>query len=235
MEFIKDIINNPLLSISTIGNLIIIESILSIDNAIILSSMILNLKNEKDRKNAIKYGILGAYFFRILCLIFISFLIKIQWIKLIGGIYLIIIGINHFFINKNKKKIKNNHINKHSNFWKTIIIIEIIDLSFSIDNIFASIALSKNIFLILLGSFIGIISIRLSTKFFIKLIKKYHSLNHSIFIIIILLGIKLFLSFFYEKNFIKKLLSNHYYEYVFTLMILIIFIIPFFFKKSKLQ
>ncbi|WP_185873250.1 TerC family protein [Blattabacterium cuenoti] len=230
MEYIKDIISNPILSISIIGNLIIIESILSIDNAIILSSMILNLKDNKDRKKAIKYGILGAYFFRILCLVFISFLMKIQWIKLVGGLYLIIIGINNFFIRKNKKILRD--INKNYSLWKTIIMMEIVDLSFSIDNIFASIALSKNIFLILLGSFIGIFSIRLSTNFFIKIIKKFPILNNSIFIIMILLGIKLSISFFIEEYLIEQF--NNYYENIFTLIILIIFITPFFFKRKKL-
>ncbi|WP_262887054.1 TerC family protein [Blattabacterium cuenoti] len=100
---IKEIIENPILSLFIIGNLFLIESILSIDNAIMLSSIIVSLK-DKHRKIAIKYGIIGAYFFRVICFLFMSILIKMYWLKLLGGIYLIFIGISHFL--KKKKNYK---------------------------------------------------------------------------------------------------------------------------------
>lgn len=57
----QDIINNPGVSLAIIGNLIIIESLLSVDNAAVLATMVMDLPDAQ-RKRALKYGIWGAYF-----------------------------------------------------------------------------------------------------------------------------------------------------------------------------
>ncbi|WP_185864405.1 DUF475 domain-containing protein [Blattabacterium cuenoti] len=221
---IKEIIDHPTLSISIVVNLFIIESILSIDNAAMIASMIMQLKKE-DRNKAIKYGIIGSYFFRGICLIFASFLIKIWWLKPIGGCYLIFIGLNHFFRQKGFQKIKKSKLKKENNFWRIIILIEMIDLAFSIDNIFASVALSENIIIIFFGVFIGILSIRLVSQFFIKLMEKFPKLETSSFYIIIILGIKLILSSFIKNdNFI--VFYNFSLEEIFPLLTLFLFLSP---------
>ncbi|WP_185876764.1 DUF475 domain-containing protein [Blattabacterium cuenoti] len=221
-KYFIEIIKHPILSITVIGNLFLIESILSVDNAIMLASMITNLQ-ENDRKKAIKYGIIGAYFFRGLCLIFVTLLIKIWWLKPLSGLYLIFTGLYHFFL-KEKKILFNNSkkIKKKDSFWKVILIVEIMDLSFSIDNIFASVALSENFLLIFIGVFMGIFFMRLITKFFIRLMKKFPELKNSAFFIVIILGVKLIFSSF----------KNHFFisEGMFSLLTFSIFIFPLFFS-----
>ncbi|WP_185862080.1 TerC family protein [Blattabacterium cuenoti] len=213
VKYITEIINHPFLSIAIIGNLFFIESILSIDNAAMLASMIMNIRKE-DRKKAIKYGIIGAYFFRGLCLFFASILIKIWWLKPLGGLYLIFVGFNHFF---KKKSFLSKNVKKQDSFWKVIFLIEIMDLAFSIDNIFVSVALSENFILIFLGVFIGILTMRLMAKFFIKLMEKFPKLKNYAFFIIIVLGIKLVFSSFEKKS------SFFTSEGIFSLLIISIF------------
>ena len=87
-ELIDEILNNPGASLAIIGNLIIIESLLSVDNAAVLATMVMDLP-EEERKKALKFGIWGAYFFRGLAMIFASILIKIWWLKPLGGLYLL--------------------------------------------------------------------------------------------------------------------------------------------------
>ncbi|WP_185852086.1 DUF475 domain-containing protein [Blattabacterium cuenoti] len=232
-KYITEIIRDPVLSISIIGNLFLIESILSIDNAAILASMTMNMK-KKDRKKAIKYGIIGAYFFRGICLLFASILIKIWWLKPLGGIYLIFVGLNHFFFKKNSLSDDLNEKTQYS-FWKVVFIIETMDLAFSIDNIFASVALSENLILIFLGVCIGILSMRLIAQFFVKLMEKFTELKHSAFFVIIILGMKLL--FFSKKNVPNSFLF-FFSEKIFSLLIFSIFIFPIFLswiKKTKLK
>ncbi|WP_185883198.1 TerC family protein [Blattabacterium cuenoti] len=218
---LKEIIEHPLLSLSIIGNLILIESLLSIDNAAMLATMVKNLK-EQDRNKAMRYGMIGAYFFRCVCLLFTSSLIKIWWLKTLGGLYLIFIGIKNLFFNG----IKTNKFQKKYSFLQIIILLELVDLAFSIDNIFASVALSNNIILILLGSFIGIFSMRLMAKFITKLIDQYPELNHSVLFIIMVLGIKLVFTSFETHLFIfeKITKSKIIQEILFSLLIFFFFI-----------
>ena len=63
----QDIISHPGASLAIIGNLIIIESLLSVDNAAVLATMVMDLPKEQ-REKALRYGIWGAYVFRGLAL-----------------------------------------------------------------------------------------------------------------------------------------------------------------------
>src|SRR3954463_11311186 len=94
-ELIQQILDNPIPSLLIVGNLIIIESLLSVDNAAVLATMVMDLPKEK-RNKALKYGIIGAYFFRGICLLFASFLIKVWWLKPIGGLYLLYLTFDYF-------------------------------------------------------------------------------------------------------------------------------------------
>lgn len=65
---LQEILNEPLASLLIVGNLILIESLLSVDNAAVLATMVLKLPPQQ-RKKALKYGIIGAYVFRGICLL----------------------------------------------------------------------------------------------------------------------------------------------------------------------
>ena len=74
-------------------NIILLEIVLSIDNAAVLSTMVGQLPKSQQKK-ALTWGIIGAYIFRGVALLFASVLIKLIWLKVIGGIYLIYLSIN---------------------------------------------------------------------------------------------------------------------------------------------
>ncbi|WP_185868453.1 TerC family protein [Blattabacterium cuenoti] len=224
---IQDIINHPMLSLSIIGNLFLIESILSIDNAAILSSIVMNLK--KDHRNkALKYGIVGAYFFRVICIVFAYKIMKIWWLKLFGGLYLIFIGLDGLFFKK-KRNLKTEK--KSTSLLRSILYIEFIDLVFSIDNIFASLAVSDNYLLVLLGVFIGILSMRLIANLFLQIINKYPEMKKSIHYVIVLLGCKLIYSIFMKKTWIDH--HNHDNNIFFTLLTILLFFIPIVISQIK--
>jgi predicted tellurium resistance membrane protein TerC len=66
-----------------IFSLVLMEGILSIDNAAVLATMVKHLKPD-DQQKALKYGIIGAYVFRGIALFLASWLIKFAFLKLLG-------------------------------------------------------------------------------------------------------------------------------------------------------
>ena len=54
-----------------------------------------NLPKEQQGR-ALKWGIIGAYVLRGACLIFAAWLIKILWLKIVVGIYLLYLAYQHF-------------------------------------------------------------------------------------------------------------------------------------------
>lgn len=75
---------DPKTALLVVLNLILIESLLSVDNAAVLATMVMDLP-EKERKRALRIGLILAYIFRGTALVFASILIKINWLKLVGG------------------------------------------------------------------------------------------------------------------------------------------------------
>jgi len=204
-DLLEQIAHQPLASLSIVVNLILIESLLSVDNAAVLATMVLDLPKDQRRK-ALKYGILGAYVFRGVCLLFAALLIRIWWFKPIGGIYLLVLSLRHFFFSGKREEhhtVEEEIETKHKTWlyrktlgafgplWATVILVELMDLAFSIDNVIAANAYSKNIILIWTGVFIGILAMRFVATGFVKLMEKYPFLNTCAYLVIGILGLKL--------------------------------------------
>jgi YkoY family integral membrane protein len=214
-------------------NLFIIESLLSVDNASALAAMVQHLP-QNQRNKALRYGLLGAYVFRGTCLFFASWLIKILWLKIAGGIYLFYLAYKFFSSNEEGSEISKT-VTK--GFLATIISVEILDLSLSIDNIFAAVALSKEFWVIMVGVAIGILAMRFVAGWFVKLIEKYPSLVKSAFIVIALLGIKLIASGIidYIPSWApaKEIIEDHSFDFAFSAIMMVIFFYPLAFGNKK--
>jgi YkoY family integral membrane protein len=253
-ELIDQIVNNPGASLAIIGNLIIIESLLSVDNAAVLATMVMDLP-EKERDKALKYGIWGAYVFRGLAMIFAAFLIKIWWLKPLGGLYLLYLVYDYWkgkqtetseddLIDKKSNWLYRATVGSLGNFWATVCLVELMDMAFSIDNVFAAVAFTPNIILVCLGVFIGILAMRFIAQWFVKLMQKYSFLETAAFIVIAILGLKLSLSLyehFYPQAALSKFLSSHAADIGISVLTVSIFFVPiltsllFNFPKKHIQ
>ncbi len=238
-ELIQEIVRDPLATLLIIGNLILIESLLSVDNAAVLATMVMDL-SPRDRKRALKYGIFGAYFFRGACLLLASYLIKIWWLKAVGGIYLLFLvikwlkGRGQKAIHKKKENPENNWLHKLTSgrigaFWATVISVELMDLAFSMDNVFAAVAFSDNILIILCGVFIGILAMRFVAQAFVTLMERFPFLEACAYGVIGILGIKLTLSLyehFYPTSAITEFLESPQADWGISAITISIFFIP---------
>ena len=238
-ELVQQILDYPGRSLIVIGNLIIIESLLSVDNAAVLATMVMDLPKDK-RSKALRYGIWGAYIFRGLAMIFAAFLIKIWWLKPIGGLYLLYLVYDWWkgkqtetkeddFINKQGNWLYKATVGSLGNFWATVCLVELMDMAFSIDNVFAAVAFTSNIILVCIGVFIGILAMRFIAQWFVKLMEQYSFLENSAFIVIGILGIKLLLSLyehFIPDSGISKFLSSHAADIGISILTVSIFFIP---------
>lgn len=238
-EMIQEILNNPLAALAVVGNLIVIESLLSVDNAAVLATMVMDLPKEQ-RSKALRYGIIGAYAFRGICLLLAAYIIKIWWLKPLGGLYLLYL-VWDWWKGKQTPEKDDDALDKQSNwlyrvtvgalgnFWATVALVEIMDLAFSIDNVFAAVAFSDNIILIWLGVFIGILAMRFVAQGFVKLMEKYAFLEGAAFIVIAILGIKLMLSLyehFQPNTAFSKFLGSHAADWGVSILTISIFVVP---------
>lgn len=221
-------------------NLIVIESLLSVDNAAVLATMVMDLpKNQRDK--ALKYGIIGAYVFRGICLLLAAWLVTIWWLKPLGGLYLLYLAFDYFRKKNAKKESGEEEIDKSKSwiykstvglvgtFWATVALVEVMDLAFSIDNVFAAVAFTDHIWLIYIGVFIGILAMRFVAQAFVKLMEKFSFLETVAFIVIGVLGVKLTSSLFthfYPALPISHLIEGEKTDLLISIFTVAIFIIP---------
>ena len=59
LQNLHDIIQHPIASLLVITNIVLLEAILSIDNAAVLATMVMDLPKQQQSK-ALRYGIFGA-------------------------------------------------------------------------------------------------------------------------------------------------------------------------------
>jgi YkoY family integral membrane protein len=240
MEFIHSLLGDDIgAAMLIILNLIVIESLLSVDNAAVLATMVMDLPPDQ-RKKALKYGIVGAYVFRGLCLLLATWLVKIWWLKPLGGLYLLYLAFDYFkskwtprkdddTLNKNESKLYKMTLGKLGPFWATVVLVEVMDLAFSIDNVFAAVAFTDKIFLICVGVFIGILAMRFVAQSFVKLMEKYAFLETSAFVVIALLGVKLVISLvthFYPESGATKFLDGEHADLLVSMGTVTIFALP---------
>ena len=196
--------------------LIILELLLSADNAIALASLTKTLDKAKDRSRALNIGITISLIFRILLILLSSFLLKYLFIRIFAGLYLIYLFLSNTFFLKNNSDLvisKNNDNQNNFKFFKVVALLSITDFAFSIDSITTAVAISDQYFLIIIGASIGVIALRFTSEIFLRLLDYFIRLEMAGYIAILIIGIKLILN-----TLIKEVILPDYYFYIFIFL-----------------
>ncbi len=190
-EFLS-VVYNPM-NWAIIGSLIVLEGLLSADNALVLAIMVKHLPKEQ-QKRALFYGILGAYLFRFIAIGLGTYLITIWWIKAAGALYLLWMAVQ-FFLKKNKDEDEQVKEVPYG-FWRTVLAVEIMDIAFSIDSVLAAFGVSDQIWVLYLGGIFGVMMMRGVAQVFLTLIDKYPGLETTAYLMIGIIGTKMMASVF---------------------------------------
>jgi YkoY family integral membrane protein len=175
--------------------LAILEGILSVDNSLVLAILVRTLPKEQQKK-ALMYGIFGAFFFRVVALVFAAHLMRFIAFKIIGGGYLVYLAMKHMFFFY-KEDAHQSRPKIAASFWKTVLIVEFTDIAFSIDSITTAVAMSNKLIIIWLAGIMGIIFLRFAAGFFIRMLEKLPKLEDLAYQLIFFVGTKLLLEGFH--------------------------------------
>lgn len=175
-------------AIPVIISLIIIEGLLSVDNALAIAAMASHLPG-KQKLWALRVGIIGAYLFRGLALLFATYIMANPWLKGLGAAYLLHLMAYHFaHVEKKAKEAESGVAITNKGFWATVASIELMDLSLGVDNVVAAVALSDKLWVVCTGVFIGILALRFVAGYCIQLIERFPVLEHTAFLLIGFVG-----------------------------------------------
>jgi len=177
--------------IASVGALVVLEALLSADNALVLAIMVRHLPKQ-DQQKALLYGLGGAFVFRLVAIIFAKIVLQQWWLQAVGCAYLLYLPVRHFYLHSQESKATKP---VGAGFWPTVAAVEMTDMAFAVDSILAGVAFINNrsdkIWVVYCGAVIGIVLLRLAAGAFIRLLEKYPMLNHVAYVLVGWVGIKL--------------------------------------------
>jgi tellurite resistance protein TerC len=199
-----------------------LEGVLSLDNAAVLGAVVLSLPDDKkvpwpkaldrvgkaldpllgsERTAALRVGLLGAYLGRGLMLVLASFVIRNPWLQMIGAAYLLRISVaelgkGHTDEGGGEDEEGSGLLRsaKERGFWATVLMVELMDLAFSLDNVVVVVSLSSKLWLVMVGVGIGILTMRFAAGLFTKLIQKIPSLSIAAYVLVFNIGVEFILT-----------------------------------------
>ncbi len=188
-----------------IGLLVLLEGLLSADNAMVLAVLVLGLPKAQ-QKRALRYGILGAFAFRSLALILGIYMMNVALVKLAGALYLLYLPIRHFFGEHDSEGGRSAPKARSwlglSAFWATVVKVELTDIVFAVDSIVVAVAMSQKTWVVLSGGILGIIAMRLVVGQLLTIVERYPILVDGAFVIIAWVGVRLLAQYLHQTGFI---------------------------------
>jgi YkoY family integral membrane protein len=195
----------------TVALLVVLEGLLSADNALVMAVMVLGLPRSQHRK-VLSYGLVGAFVFRIAATLLAVYLIKIVLVKLLGGLYLLYLTYSHFSQEGGAEARQSPPEAKPafgmSAFWAAVVRIELVNLAFSIDSILVAVAMSPKRLVVITGGVLGIIAMRVVVGQLLRLIERFPALVDGAFIIIAWVALKLIADYARSMDWIEWEISR---------------------------
>ena len=150
--------------------IIAIDLLLGGDNAVVIAMACRKLPPHL-RTKAIVIGTFGAIVARVLLLAVAIYLLSLPWLKIVGAVLLLWIGIK---LVANQEE--NEEVSSSGSLWRTAVTITVADVIMSLDNVLAVAAAGKgHLLLVALGVLISIPIIVAGSKLVLAILNRFPS------------------------------------------------------------
>lgn len=180
-------------AIPVILTIVALEALLSADNAMVLAVIVRPLSAQQ-RPRAMFWGLIGALFLRAVAIALAVYLIRLWWVEVLGGLYLMYLTLNHFIQLRrggSEEETAPASGPKVAGFWAVVLQLNLVNLAFSIDSILVVVAVTKEYLLVIAGAFIGMALIWLAASWLVRLLDRYPALESVAFLLVGWAGLKL--------------------------------------------
>ena len=192
--------------------LIALEGLLSIDNAAVLGALVVPLPDDKpivwpkgmtrlgailrpvlgnQRLAALRGGLLGAYVGRGAMLVLAALIVNNPWLKVVGALYLIRLAFDNLGMAEPGEEDAHVHPAETASFWGVVLIVEVTDLIFSLDNVVAAVSLSTKLWVVMIGVAIGILMMRFAAGLFSYAVEREPVLKTAAYTLVMAIGAEL--------------------------------------------
>jgi tellurite resistance protein TerC len=126
-----------------------------------------------------------------------NFVIHNHYLKILGAAYLIKLAFESLGEPESgeEDQVRTKRV-EGKGFWSVVIAVELADLAFSLDNVVAVVALSDNLYIVMFGVFMGILTMRFAAGIFTWMILREPILKPAAYLVVFNIGAELLLDEF---------------------------------------
>jgi YkoY family integral membrane protein len=178
--------------------LVFLEGLLSADNALVMAIMVRHLPRP-EAKRVLRYGMYGAFAFRLVAVALANLLLQVWPLKVLGGLYLLYLAGAHFLSASQEDEYGKPNRLFGGGFWGAVVSVEMADIAFSIDSILAAVAAADKLpigptgryWVVVVGGMLGILTMRYVAGYFIILLEKFRGMEPGAYGLVAWIGLNL--------------------------------------------
>jgi YkoY family integral membrane protein len=177
-------------NVGIVGVLILLEGLLSADNALVIALLVKHLP-PKERRRALLVGLVGSFMMRLGAILLAKTLIQFWYLQALGAVYLLYLPFKHFVRARAESKGADFVKPKPLGFWQTVALVEFTDMVFAVDSILVAVTLSKNPVIVWIGGISGVVLLRFAAFILVRLLERMPGLEHMAYVLVAWVGLKL--------------------------------------------
>lgn len=195
----------PLPSLSTdaalLPSLLVLETVLSADNALALASLVSPLRSESERQHLLNWGLGTAIVLRLLAVAAAAVVLRHPLVRVVGGGYLIWLALSHFraelqIVEPQEDGAEGRVMEATSTVGAPsriamVLLLAGTNLAFSLDSICAALALTDNIPLVMLAGSAGVVVLRGVTGLVLHWMERFPNLANAGYLTVLAVGLRL--------------------------------------------
>ena len=193
--------------------LVVLEVVLSADNAIALAAISRRLHDPQKQRQALNFGLLLALGFRILLIIAARWVLRFWPLQLMAAAYLLWLSGSHLLGGDGAPgtepasgdspatavadgqaplpAVVPDASGQIRRLVGVVVTLGLTDLAFSLDSVAAAVAVTDRLALVMAGGVIGVVALRLTAELFIRWLEEFRYLETSGYLAVALVGIRL--------------------------------------------
>ena len=176
----------------TLAALALLEAVLSADNAVAIAALVRDLEPAHLRTKALNWGLVAAFGLRIAVICLASWVLRYPQVQLLGGCYLLWLALRHFQDQFASEQEAAGQAPRDVLPFATVIgMVAITDLAFSLDSVTAAVAVTDQVWLVVIGGAMGVAMLRFLAGWVMVWMERFVNLQNAAYLTVLAVGVRL--------------------------------------------
>lgn len=173
-------------------SLLLLEAVLSADNAVALASLVRHVEPAEERQKILNWGLVLALLLRAMAVIGAGFLVQQPLARLLGGAYLVWLAATHFQEELSEEEAPRSVLQSlQHNGLLMVLLVAGTDLAFSLDSVSAAVGITDRLGLVVVAGAAGVVFLRCLAGWMLVWMERFPNLQNAGYLTVLAVGLRL--------------------------------------------